>query len=168
MKNFYLTQSKTRTSEDTKDVWGTWLAKPATSDMTCFSLQGMAALGELIPCTQVEESLSFITLFKLCFIHGFKIKSRNLNSHNLDWLGGVEKMSRFKLRQIQLSRCYRGAVEETRAFSIDPPAIKLSICSCWEVLKSCRAIMNLHYQLVFLDRLEGFNTWSWNMVSWSI
>ena len=33
-------------------------------------------------------------------------------------------MSSFKLRQIQLSRSYRGAVEETEAFSIDLLAIE--------------------------------------------
>ena len=55
---------------------------------------------------------------------GPKIRSENSDFRNLDRSGGVEEVSSFKPRQIQLSRSYRGAVEETGAFSIDPPAIE--------------------------------------------
>ena len=33
---------------------------------------------------------------------------------------------------------------------------------------SCRALMNLQSLLDFFNKCKGFNTWSWNMISWSI
>ena len=103
-----------------------------------------------------------------------------------------QEVSSFKLRQIQLLRSYQGAVKETRALSIDPPAIE----RCWNCdnnqLKSlidsltvercraaieisvrrchaiCPALMNNISSLVSWSNLHGFNTKLEQHVSWSI
>ena len=85
---------------------------------------------------------------------GPKIRSGNLNSRNLDRSGGVQEVSSFKPRQIQLSRSYRGAVEETGAISIDPPGIE----RCREAINQLSSFNEFALLLDFLNRLEGFNT----------
>ena len=41
----------------------------------------------------------------------------------------------------------------------------LDTCSTASI---CRGLMNLYFSACFLDRLDDFNTWSWNLISWSI
>ena len=104
----------------------------------------------------------------------------------------VLRRCRALLRQIQLSRSYRGAVEETGAFSIDPPvieryrdcdnnqlkssidslvvercraAVELSVRRCRAI---CPALMNNFSSLVSWSNLHGFNTRLEQHVSWSI
>ena len=102
------------------------------------------------------------------------------------------EVSSFKLRQIQLSRSYQGAVEETGAFSIDPPAIErcrdcdnnqlkssidsLAIERCRAAVEIfvhrcraiCPALMNSFSSLVSWSNLHGFNTRLEQHISWSI
>ena len=106
---------------------------------------------------------------------------------SIDW-----EVWSFKLRQIQLSRSYWGAVEETWVFLIDPLAIErcrdydnnqlkssidsLDVKRCREAVElfvhRCRAIypalMNSFSSLVSWSNLHGFNTRLEQHVSWSI
>ena len=98
-----------------------------------------------------------------------KIRSENLNSRNLDRSGGVEEVSSFKPRQIQLSRSCRGdksfldrstsyrevlsylstAVERCRA-TVEP-----SIHRCRAI---CPTLMNSFSSLISWSNVHGFNT----------
>ena len=115
-----------------------------------------------------------------------------VTSTDSSYRAGVEQVLRFKLQQIQLSRSYRGVVEETGAFSIDPTAIErcrncdnnqlkssidslavercrvaieLSVHKCRAI---CPALMNSFSSLVSWSNLHGFNTRLEQHVSWSI
>ena len=121
---------------------------------------------------------------------------------NLGWKSDLEiwipvtsidrEVSSFKFWQIQLSRSYWGAIEETGAFSIDPPAIErcwdydnnqlkssidsLAVERCWVAVKLsvrkcqaiCLALMNNFSSLVSWSNLHVFNTRLEQHVSWSI
>ena len=107
------------------------------------------------------------------------------------------EVSSFKPWQIQLLRSYRGAVEETGAFSIDPPAIERCQAICLQLsrgvkqlsnylsaavercratielfVRRCRAIclalMNSFSSLVSWSNIYDFNTRLEQHVSWSI
>ena len=60
-------------------------------------------------------------------------------------------------------RCRANVEQESSTWA--EQLLKLDRCSC---RTNYRVLMNLHYSACFLDKLDDFNIWSWNTVSWSI
>ena len=74
----------------------------------------------------------------------------------------------FYMSRVRRKECLKTYLRIPRKSDLNSEILKpWQIGGVEQVSTSCRTLMNLHFLLDFLNRLEGFNTRSWNVVSWS-
>ena len=81
------------------------------------------------------------------------------------WLPLKESFYMFRVRRKEIQRHSRIPRKSYLNFEI---LIPRQIRGVEKLSSSCWVLMNLYFLLDFLNRPEGFNIWSWNVVSWSI